>query len=340
MKVRIIEAKNYGGAFDVDPESYFTRDDLNEFGYQVEDVLLNTDLKSKDIQFNGVWVDDNILTFAAVDKDGNEVEVKEKIDFRKIKLPTGLSKYYLIKVADKVEKEFRAIYQDYNESLNKNTLKDLQKKHRKTIKKGAQGYFTTLNSGNPEVNMNVFNASANGVSSPVGESLDEALKNTYEVQYLPYRTDNIVTTYIDAYSERQAALILRKTTKGIRRIVSILCIRDRSEEEGEQLELLNEGPSSNHDTLVALIRVAKALGVPVPTFGLPYNKLCFHHINHKHNDNRLKNIAMMSVSQHSSHHASKDRPANTFTEYFEIGNEILNRINQLTSNIQDEKDEN
>lgn len=114
---------SYGGAFDIEDDAYFSREQLNEFGYVLEDALANEmydwNGKGEDSQpqLNGIWLDKNILTVAFMDKDGNEVEVNQKIDFRKVKTESDLSRYYLDTILDKAGKEFIDIYKDYNESL-------------------------------------------------------------------------------------------------------------------------------------------------------------------------------------------------------------------------------
>ena len=107
---------------------------------------------------------------------------------------------------------------------------------KKNKKKHQQGWFVTLG-GNPEKNAEMFNTSMNTGDAPTSccsEELNEQLKNEYEVCYLDYK-DHKYFTYIDAYSEKQALLILRKTTKGVRRVVYINCIKDHSQDDGEQL---------------------------------------------------------------------------------------------------------
>lgn len=112
---------------------------------------------------------------------------------------------------------------------------------KKNKKKHQQGWFVTLG-GNPEKNAEMFNTATNTGDAPTSgcsEGLNEQLKNEYEICYLDYK-DHKYFTYIDAYSEKQAALIFRKTNKHVKKIVYIDCIKDHSQDDGEQLKLFKE----------------------------------------------------------------------------------------------------
>ena len=122
-------------------------------------------------------------------------------------------------------------------------MKVIDESRRKKKKKSELGWFYQLSPGNPEYNMNAFNHSMDVGSVPtsgsVGESLDEAIqKNIYEITYID-SNDNSTIAYIEAYSEKQAALVLRKETK-VYKILNIDCIEDHSKDDGEQLSLFGE----------------------------------------------------------------------------------------------------
>ena len=117
----------------------------------------------------------------------------------------------------------------------------------KKKKKNQMGYFYSMSPGNPKYNAEMFNhlmgsgdmpeAPSGGSGEACGESLTEdQKKNTYEIVYLN-RYDEKGYAYIDAYSEKQAAIILKKQRKGIYRILSIDCIEDHSKDDGEQIGL-------------------------------------------------------------------------------------------------------
>jgi len=122
-------------------------------------------------------------------------------------------------------------------------MKVIDESRRKKKKKSEFGWFYQLSPGNPEYNMNAFNHSMDVGSVPtsgsMGESLDEAIqKNIYEITYID-SNDNSTRAYVEAYSEKQAALVLRKETK-VYKIVNIDCIEDHSKDDGEQLSMFGE----------------------------------------------------------------------------------------------------
>lgn len=87
-----IYSANYGGAYDVDPEQYFTREDLVEFADDVVDRL-NVISYSK-FDYTEVYLEpgnDLELTIAWSDYEDT---IKEHIDMRKIRKPSDLCKVY------------------------------------------------------------------------------------------------------------------------------------------------------------------------------------------------------------------------------------------------------
>ena len=101
-----ITAASYGGAFDIEDDQYFTRDDLNEFGYSVAE-LISLDLMG-DVECSGSWIDNNQLTIQFVYDDDYECEVNIKIDMRKIRRPSDLLAKYGDAVAQKAVSEFKS----------------------------------------------------------------------------------------------------------------------------------------------------------------------------------------------------------------------------------------
>lgn len=89
-----IQARNYGGAYDVDPEQYFTREDLVEFAQDVIDYIAN----SQDIllDISELSIDGNTITLGLTnefDNGGFEDTVRFNVDMRKIRKPQDLMKY-------------------------------------------------------------------------------------------------------------------------------------------------------------------------------------------------------------------------------------------------------
>lgn len=86
----IESAYNYGGAYDIDPSQYFTRDDINEFAEQVVDAI-NTKSYSK-VTLISSYIENNVIE-VTVEWDGNEATATQKIDMRKIRRPQQIDKY-------------------------------------------------------------------------------------------------------------------------------------------------------------------------------------------------------------------------------------------------------
>ena len=85
-----INEADYGGAYDIDPSQYFTRDDINEFSEQVVDAI-NTKSQSK-VTLISSYIENNVIE-VTVEWDGNEATATQKIDMRKIRRPQQIDKY-------------------------------------------------------------------------------------------------------------------------------------------------------------------------------------------------------------------------------------------------------
>ena len=86
----IDEAVDYGGAYDIDPSQYFTRDDINEFAEQVVDAV--NARSSSEVTLVSSYVENNLIE-VTVEWDGNEATATQKIDMRKIRRPQQIDKY-------------------------------------------------------------------------------------------------------------------------------------------------------------------------------------------------------------------------------------------------------
>ena len=104
-----VMAANYGGAYDIDPDAYFTRDDLTEFGEATAE-LISLDIGKK-AEYAGAWIDNNILTADFV-VDDFEYEVNIKIDMRKIRRPADLTTKYGDSVSGKFVEEYNNYMKD------------------------------------------------------------------------------------------------------------------------------------------------------------------------------------------------------------------------------------
>lgn len=106
---------SYGGAYDIEADMYFTKDDLLDF----TDELINS------LQDKGIVVDlvdmymtnGNRLVITVEDEDGNEINADEFIDMRKIRRPKDIYKYGDIFIKDILSQynEFKSFNEDLDE---------------------------------------------------------------------------------------------------------------------------------------------------------------------------------------------------------------------------------
>lgn len=82
---------NYGGAYDVDPQQYFTRDDLVDFSEAVLEKLYD----EYNIKFDvtDLRMDDPTHLYIAVNDYSCEADCRLKLDMRTIRRPSDLMKY-------------------------------------------------------------------------------------------------------------------------------------------------------------------------------------------------------------------------------------------------------
>ena len=111
----VLKEASYGGAYDIEDDMYFTKEDLLEFADELIDTL----------QDKGIFVDlvdmymtdGNRLVIAVEDEDGNEIDTDEFIDMRKIRLPKDIYKYKNIFIKDILSQynEFKSFNEDLDE---------------------------------------------------------------------------------------------------------------------------------------------------------------------------------------------------------------------------------
>ena len=115
----LVEARSYGGAFDIADDQLFTREELDEFGYElaykVEDQL------NKPIDYVSSYIDDGFIE-VTLSYDEYEVTLKRKLDMRAIRKPSDINKYHMYFVP-RFEEEFKEIIPYYNESMNEDSHK-------------------------------------------------------------------------------------------------------------------------------------------------------------------------------------------------------------------------
>ena len=83
----------YGGAFDIDEDQYFTREDLDEFlDYVTEEIEKSLDINDV-IEVYDADIDDNILSIT-LSFEGYEKQYRTRIDMRRIRVPSDLVRRY------------------------------------------------------------------------------------------------------------------------------------------------------------------------------------------------------------------------------------------------------
>ncbi len=85
-----VESASYGGAYDIQDDEYFTRDDIIQFGDVICDLLMDEYGKHFDIY--DVRVDNNILSLE-LECDDYIIDSNVKIDMRRIRKPSDIMKY-------------------------------------------------------------------------------------------------------------------------------------------------------------------------------------------------------------------------------------------------------
>lgn len=104
-----IESASYGGAYDIEDDQYFTRDDLVEFGENVCDNLNEIFYDKFDIY--DIYMEDPKTLHIEVERKSDEMvaEYEFKIDMRKIRQPKDLISRY----AGDVVYNFRQQFEEY-----------------------------------------------------------------------------------------------------------------------------------------------------------------------------------------------------------------------------------
>lgn len=86
-----VEAANYGGAYDIDPEMYFTKEELVEFGNQVVDEF--NECVSEVYNLSDVYMDAPNTLIVSVSNGDFEFTHTTAIDMRRIRKPSDIEKY-------------------------------------------------------------------------------------------------------------------------------------------------------------------------------------------------------------------------------------------------------
>lgn len=107
-----VEGSYYGGAYDIDPEQFFTKEEYMEFAANVEDEL-NKMFKTK-IRYTDVYaLEPNSIYLDVEDEEGNEFSWGVIIDMRRIRKPSDLEKYHDAAVT-KLVRDLKRWYSEYS----------------------------------------------------------------------------------------------------------------------------------------------------------------------------------------------------------------------------------
>ena len=107
---------SYGGAFDIEDDQYFTRDDIEDAAEYVIDHINET----FDDRFvlGGTWLENNTWTVNVQTEDGmEEYEKSIHIDMRKIKAPRDLKDKFNIDMAARLIKDIKELKYDIHEDF-------------------------------------------------------------------------------------------------------------------------------------------------------------------------------------------------------------------------------
>lgn len=104
---------SYGGAFDIRDDQYFTRDDLNEFAYEVINKV--ADLTNGDIYLDliSIYLEEDKSLEMTVEIDDEEYSYCKVIDMRKIKIPSDLNRKYADEYANGLINEINSNSSEY-----------------------------------------------------------------------------------------------------------------------------------------------------------------------------------------------------------------------------------
>lgn len=104
---------SYGGAFDIKDDQYFTREDLNEFAYEVINKV--ADLTNGDIYLDliSIYFEEDKSLEMTVEIDDEEYSYCKVIDMSKIKIPSDLNIKYADEYANGLINEINSNNSEY-----------------------------------------------------------------------------------------------------------------------------------------------------------------------------------------------------------------------------------
>lgn len=113
-EVKKLDEAHYGGAFDIRDDEFWTRDDLNDFA---EEVINNiNEIFYTEYKILGVWSENGNIIVSIGDEEGNEYETTQRIDMRKIRKSSDLTRHYVGYVVYDLRKQIEEV-EGVSESL-------------------------------------------------------------------------------------------------------------------------------------------------------------------------------------------------------------------------------
>jgi len=103
---------DYGGAFDIDPYAFWTREDLDALGEDVEqyanDSLRRRGWGDAQLMLSGAYLEDDYktITLEFEDSDGYTYAISRVIDMRKIRKPADLISKYMMEYSNSLATEY------------------------------------------------------------------------------------------------------------------------------------------------------------------------------------------------------------------------------------------
>lgn len=101
----------YGGAYDIDPYQYFTKEELVEFAQYLVDRVnrINVYPETGLFDISNVDMNDDVLTVELESDEGYGLGARQRIDMRRIKKPSDIYKYanfYLQKFSESLDADW------------------------------------------------------------------------------------------------------------------------------------------------------------------------------------------------------------------------------------------
>lgn len=107
--VTSVTSASYGGAYDIEDDMFFTREEINEFAYEIADQF--SAWADELFEVSDVYIDGDDSTHLHIELSNDDIYVDSdvKIDMRKIRKPSDIYKY-----TTAVLKDMKDTYNDYH----------------------------------------------------------------------------------------------------------------------------------------------------------------------------------------------------------------------------------